>query len=121
MCVWGTCAGAILLSKNPIGADDMPEKLALIDISVARNAYGRQTESFRVDVKFGGKPLRAFFIRAPKITRISAGVIILLKYSGRPVLCRTKNVLLSTFHSEFNYPDVVLEYFLDMVRQAQGG
>ena len=112
--LWGTCAGAILL------ADDVPDldrpTLALFPMTVRRNAYGRQVDSFEADLPapaLGGPPLRAIFIRAPRIRRVGAGVETLLALDGEPVAVRHAALLATTFHPELSADTRLLRYFLD--------
>lgn len=108
MPVWGTCAGAILLAKH--GSE---YSLDVLDIVVERNAYGRQNDSFEIDLAvpiFGQSPLLAIFIRAPRITTVGKGVEVLAKLNGEPVLVRHKNILASTFHPELT-PDLRVHRF----------
>ena len=96
----GTCAGAIVLARevtNPAGRG-----FNLIDISVERNAYGRQVDSFvgTVEAPALGGELPAVFIRAPKIRRVGGAVEILAARGGEPVLVRQGNVVAATFHPE---------------------
>ena len=114
MPVWGTCAGAIVSATKIISPVPLETCLALIDITIERNSYGRHSESFATSLTLGKKTEEVFFIRAPRITKVGKGVKVLLRYDGDPVLVRGKNVLLSTFHSEFSHPNAVLEYFLTM-------
>ena len=105
--VLGTCAGAIVLARdvtNPAGRG-----MALIDIDVERNAYGRQADSFVGTVQapdLGGE-LPAVFIRAPKIRRVGPGVEVLATRAGEPVLVRQGNVVAATFHPELTEDDRV--------------
>jgi pyridoxal 5'-phosphate synthase pdxT subunit len=100
--VFGTCAGAILLArevKNP------PQpSLALIDITVERNAYGRQVDSFigQAECSFEGDPLEAVFIRAPRIKEVGPNVNVLATVGGEPVLAREGNIIVATFHPELS-------------------
>ena len=98
--VLGTCAGAIVLAAEVLNP---PQKgLGLLDISVERNAYGRQVDSFVGDVEapgLGGK-LPAVFIRAPRIRRVGPEVETLATRAGEPVLVRQSNVFAATFHPE---------------------
>ena len=112
--LFGTCAGAILLArevKNP------PQtSLGLADISVARNAYGRQVAS---QVRWSPSklkevPLEMVFIRAPLIERVGNGVEVLAESEGQPVLVRQGKVLAATFHPELTEDTTVHEYFLRM-------
>ena len=113
MAVWGTCAGAILLATDIEGSTQ--PRLGLIDMRIARNAYGRQVESFRaeLDAKGIGR-IPAFFIRAPVI-RSCAGDV-LASHDGTPVLVRKGNILVSTFHPELTEDTSVHAYFLEMAK-----
>jgi 5'-phosphate synthase pdxT subunit len=117
MPIYGSCAGAILLA-NEILASDQP-KLNLVDISISRNSYGRQIDSFESDISIKGfrKPFHAVFIRAPKIEQIRDGVKILAKHNKLPVLARTKNILVSTFHPELTNDTRIHEFFIKMIRR----
>jgi 5'-phosphate synthase pdxT subunit len=105
--VLGTCAGAIVLARavtNPPG-----KGLGLIDISIERNAYGRQVDSFvgTVEAPALGGDLPAVFIRAPKIRRVGGAVEVLAARGGDPVLVRQGNVVAATFHPELTEDDRV--------------
>jgi pyridoxal 5'-phosphate synthase pdxT subunit len=97
--LFGTCAGAIWLGK---GEHHKVTPLALVDVDVERNAYGRQRDSFITPIDITGlsDPFEAVFIRAPKITRIGLDVEVLAEYEGDPVLVRQGNIWLATFHPE---------------------
>jgi 5'-phosphate synthase pdxT subunit len=118
--VFGTCAGAILLAtevKNPAQAS-----LGLLDMTVLRNAYGRQMAS---DVFFGSSkltdvPLEMVFIRAPIIDRVGHGIEVLAEYGGKPVLVRKANVMAATFHPELTQDTTVHRHFLEMVQASAG-
>ncbi|HXM97652.1 MAG TPA: pyridoxal 5'-phosphate synthase glutaminase subunit PdxT [Candidatus Dormibacteraeota bacterium] len=115
--VFGTCAGAILLAtevKNP-----NQDSLRLLDMTVLRNAYGRQLAS---DVVYGTNKfpahensLEMVFIRAPIIERVGSDVEVLAQYDGKPTLVRKGNILASTFHPELTSDSAVHQYFLDLV------
>jgi len=117
--VFGTCAGAILLAKavtNPA-----QESLGLMDLTVERNAYGRQLDSRVVEldpaVEFEretapGK-LEAVFIRAPIIRDLSGGARVLARYNGDPVLVEEGKHLVATFHPELTADSRVHRYFLE--------
>ncbi|HTX71419.1 MAG TPA: pyridoxal 5'-phosphate synthase glutaminase subunit PdxT [Rectinemataceae bacterium] len=99
--VYGTCAGLILLASQV--EDYRQPGIGLLDVSVRRNAYGRQVFSFRTQVSTavpGAELLEAVFIRAPKITRIGPRVEVLAEYRGDPILVRQDNILGGTFHPE---------------------
>ncbi len=120
--IYGTCAGAILLSKK--AGNREPQILRLMDIDVERNAYGRQLDSFEATLQapdISDRPIAGVFIRAPKITRVGKKVKILARYpekNGDIVLCREKNFLASTFHPELTSDSSIHEYFIEMVRSA---
>jgi pyridoxal 5'-phosphate synthase pdxT subunit len=117
MAVYGTCAGMILLAKRASGGE--PPLLRLMDIAVARNAYGRQVDSFETDLEIpvlGPPPIHAVFIRAPVIEEVGRGVEVLAKLDGRPVLARERRLLVSSFHPELAADDRVHRYFLDVIR-----
>ena len=109
--VFGTCAGLIVLDQ---------EHLGLVDIEVARNAYGRQVASFEADLDLAGedKPLRGVFIRAPRVERAGENVEVLAELDGKPVLLRQGRFLVATFHPELTDDTRVHELFLDSVREA---
>ncbi len=103
MPVLGTCAGAILLAKDVPGGPDQDRwpRIAMLDATVERNAYGRQVDSFEADVEVHGVgPVHAVFIRAPQITRVGDGVDVLAELRDRPVVVRNGNVIAATFHPE---------------------
>ena len=116
MPIYGTCAGAIILAKTVSG--NKQPTLGLIDISIERNAYGRQVDSFETELKieaieaFGKKPLKAVFIRAPIIKAVGKGVVVLAKHKGNPVLAQHKNILAGTFHPELTSDLRLHKYFL---------
>ncbi|HSC46136.1 MAG TPA: pyridoxal 5'-phosphate synthase glutaminase subunit PdxT [Candidatus Acidoferrum sp.] len=115
--VFGTCAGAILLAKDV--QHPAQESLGLMDMTVWRNAYGRQMAS---DVFFGSSkleagPMEMVFIRAPIIERVGAGIAVLAEYGGKPVLVQKDNLLAATFHPELTADTTVHKHFLDMVKK----
>lgn len=101
LAVYGTCAGAILLAKKVTGKHP-PKTLKLLDITIERNAYGTQLQSFdaRLNVKKSTPSIRVAFIRAPVIRKLEKGMKILGSYGGHPVLVRSGRVLAGTFHPE---------------------
>ena len=116
--VFGTCAGMIVLAKNISGFPDQV-RLEAIDITVERNSYGRQIESFETDIRIpvlGDKPFRAVFIRAPKVVEMGKEVEVLAYFNKDPVLLKQKNVLVCSFHPELTIDSRIHRYFLEMVR-----
>lgn len=120
--VWGTCAGAIFLSKDTRYPQPM---LELMDIAVLRNAFGRQAESFETDLDIpeiampeNGGPFHAVFIRAPLIESVGADVRVLAKLSdGRIVAARQGRLLATSFHPELTGDDRFHRYFLSLVSE----
>jgi 5'-phosphate synthase pdxT subunit len=113
MSVLGTCAGAILLARDATGG--RPQLLELMDITVARNAYGRQRESFEADLRItaiSDEAIRVAFIRAPVIEAVGDGVEVLATYDGRPVLVSQGALLAATFHPEVVNQSALHDYFL---------
>jgi 5'-phosphate synthase pdxT subunit len=110
--LYGTCAGAILLAREVVN-DDM-DTLGLINISITRNAYGRQPQSFRADLAIRDikHPVPVSFIRAPQIVEVGEGVEVLAEHEGLPVLVRQGSVLVGTFHSELTGDASVHELFV---------
>jgi 5'-phosphate synthase pdxT subunit len=110
--ILGTCAGMIVLDRG---------HLALADLEVDRNAYGRQVRSFEADVELAGdpRPLHGVFIRAPKIRDAGSAVEVLGELGGEPVLVRDGRLLLASFHPELTKDARVHELFLDLVREEQ--
>ncbi len=99
--------------------DERVTPLQLMNISVSRNAYGRQVESFitHIDVPFlgNGMPLRAIFIRAPQIREIGSEVETLIKFQGQPVMVQQGNVLAVAFHPELTDDLRIHQYFLEKI------
>ncbi|MFC5529780.1 pyridoxal 5'-phosphate synthase glutaminase subunit PdxT [Cohnella yongneupensis] len=118
--VFGTCAGLIVLADKLEGAEE--PHLRLMDMTVARNAFGRQRESFETDLDVRGidTPLRAVFIRAPLIKEVGADVEVLSSYQGEIVTARQGNLLASSYHPELTDDYRLHSYFIDMARQAAG-
>src|SRR5512132_472557 len=89
--VFGTCAGMILLDRNHLG---------VLDLEVARNAYGRQVASFEADLQLDGESLRGVFIRAPRVVDAGPEVEVLAELDGEPVLLRQGRIIVAAFHPE---------------------
>jgi 5'-phosphate synthase pdxT subunit len=118
--VYGTCAGLILLAKDIVGSDQ--PRLGYMDMKVHRNGYGRQIDSFEIDLHasiFENHPFRAVFIRAPFIEQVDSNVEILAELDGRPVLARQGNMLVSSFHPELTDDPRIHEYFLKLIRSPR--
>ena len=115
MPLFGTCAGAILMSTEVIEGD--PQGLDLLDISISRNAYGRQVDSFEAMLEIEGiGPFCGVFIRAPRIKRCGADVKILAKHNEEAVLVQSGNMMAGTFHPELTDDAQVHDYFVELVR-----
>ena len=113
---FGTCAGAILLASHV--EHPAQKSLAALDITVERNAYGRQIDStiLKAETTLPGGPLEMVFIRAPRITRTGPGVETLASREGFPVLVRSGHLLAATFHPELSDDTRIHKLFLDLVR-----
>jgi len=113
---FGTCAGCILLARNV--SQPAQQSLAVMDISVERNAYGRQIDSAiqTGDTKLPGGPLEMVYIRAPRIASVGPGVEVMAERDGFPVLVRQGKLLAATFHPELSSDRRVHQLFVDMVR-----
>ncbi len=120
MAAFGTCAGAILLATEVHGAPT--PHLSLVDITVRRNAFGRQRESFVTDldvVGLEGGPLRAVFIRAPIIERLGPGIDVLATIDGEIVLAESDRALVAAFHPELTADDRLHKRFLEKTAAAK--
>jgi 5'-phosphate synthase pdxT subunit len=113
---FGTCAGAILLAKDV----ENPKQTGLgaLDISIRRNAYGRQIDSSIREGLFGGAPIEMVFIRAPKISRLGSNVEILATEGNDPVVVRQGKAMAATFHPELSSDPRVHRAFLELVRNG---
>lgn len=120
--ILGTCAGTILLAKE---GDEQVKKtetklLSLMEMKVLRNAYGRQVDSFEIDVKIpeiGDKPFRAVFIRAPTIEKVWDDTKIWGKYQDTIIGAKKGNILALTFHPELSDDLRIHEYFLRIIKK----
>jgi 5'-phosphate synthase pdxT subunit len=115
---FGTCAGAILLAKDV--QHPAQTSLAAMDITVERNAYGRQIDStiLTAPTEVPGGPLEMVFIRAPRIVRVGTNVETLATRDGFPVLIRERHLLAATFHPELSSDTRVHQLFLDLIRKS---
>ncbi|OIB01635.1 glutamine amidotransferase subunit PdxT [Paenibacillus sp. LC231] len=114
--IFGTCAGLIVLAERIQG--DEEAHLKLMDITVARNAFGRQRESFETDLPVKGieETVRAVFIRAPLILEVGAGVEVLSTYKDEIVTARQGHLLAASYHPELTDDYRLHQYFVEMVR-----
>jgi 5'-phosphate synthase pdxT subunit len=117
MAVWGTCAGAILIARTVLDALPDQRSLDLMDISVRRNAYGRQVDSFEADLDVAGLEgeFRGVFIRAPWIEEVGEGVEVLARHDGRIVAARQGDVMATTFHPELTGDPRFHRFFIEHV------
>ncbi len=119
--LFGTCAGLIVLAERIAG--DEEAHLKLMDITVARNAFGRQRESFETDLEVAGieDRVRAVFIRAPLITEVGLSVQVLSTYNKEIVTARQGNLLACSYHPELTDDFQLHAYFLQMAKEAAAG
>ena len=114
--VWGTCAGMILLAKNIYG--ETVTHLGVMDISVRRNAYGTQLDSFSTQIKLDevdSNPLDLVFIRAPYVSEVKNSVNVLAKVNNNIVAVRENNMLATSFHPELTSNTSFHKYFLKTI------
>lgn len=119
MPVYGTCAGLILLAKEIEGSDQL--RLGLMDMTVARNAFGRQVDSFEANIPvpaIGEEPVRGVFIRAPYVSASEPQVEVLGRFEDKVVVVRQGNLLGSAFHPELTDDPRMHAYFLQMVKAS---
>lgn len=116
--LWGTCAGMIVMAKEVVDGEADQPLLALMDVTVRRNAFGRQVDSFEADLEtplLGEQPFHAVFIRAPVIERIGDGIEVVARLEdGAVVAARQGNMLATAFHPELTPDDRFHRYFLDL-------
>ena len=121
MPVYGSCAGMILLADNILDAKNGQEVFGGLDITVRRNAFGRQVDSFESDIAFADgsdAPLRAIFIRAPWVEKVGTGVEVLAKIDSHPVAVRTSTILATAFHPELTGDHRIHRYFIEEVARG---
>ena len=116
LAIWGTCAGMIVVAKTL--SDKKPVPLGLMDLTVSRNAFGRQIDSFETTVSvtgIKGEPIHAVFIRAPQILNTGPNVDILSTLeNGNPVTVRENNILATSFHPELTEDTRMHELFISI-------
>jgi 5'-phosphate synthase pdxT subunit len=116
---FGTCAGMILLATEVLDGRPDQRRFDVVDLAVRRNAFGRQVDSFEVDLEVSGLPggpLHAVFIRAPSVERVGEGVEVLATMDGRPVLCRQGAALVAAFHPELAGDARLHDLFLQQIQ-----
>jgi 5'-phosphate synthase pdxT subunit len=121
MPVYGSCAGMILLANEILDAKAGQETFGGLDITVRRNAFGRQVDSFESDLSFedgSSELIRAVFIRAPWVERVGAGVQILAQVGSHPVAVRSKSILATSFHPELTGDHRIHRYFVEEVARV---
>ncbi|MGL4608084.1 MAG: pyridoxal 5'-phosphate synthase glutaminase subunit PdxT [Trueperaceae bacterium] len=117
--LWGTCAGAIAISKEIVGYPEQP-RLHLMDIAVERNAYGRQVASFETDVTVAGleQPFHVVFIRAPRIASVGKNVKVLASFKDNAIMVQEGKLMATVFHPELTNDSRIHRYFLENVVAA---
>lgn len=121
MAVFGTCAGMILLATEVLDGRDDQRSFGAIDISVRRNAFGRQVDSFETDIPTRVGTFHGVFIRAPRIERVGESVEVLGSLDGEPVLVRNRTVMAASFHPELAGDDRLHDYFVSTVLSRKEG
>jgi len=121
--LWGTCAGMILMAKEVVDAIPGQPLLQVMDVTVRRNVFGRQVDSFETDLEIpalGDPPFPGVFIRAPLIEAVGKGVDILARLEdGTVVAARQRNLLVTAFHPELTEDDRFHRYFVDISEVSQ--
>lgn len=118
MAIYGTCAGMIMLAKDILDSDQ--PRLGLMDISVRRNGFGRQRESFEASMlvpEFGDEPVEAVFIRAPYIEQAGDNVKVMAVVNDKIVIARQDKMLVTAFHPELTEDDRIHRYFISMIEE----
>ena len=118
MPVYGSCAGMILISDRVLDAIEGQETFGGLDVTVRRNAFGRQVDSFETDLKFDGitePPFRAIFIRAPWIESVGPNATVLSQIDGRAVAVRQGSLLATSFHPELTGDSRIHRYFVEEI------
>ena len=118
MPVYGSCAGMILLAKEILDAKVGQKSFGGLDITVRRNAFGRQVDSFESDIAFADGStdlIRAVFIRAPWVEKVGESVQILASVESHPVAVRSRTALATSFHPELTGDNRIHRYFIEQV------
>jgi 5'-phosphate synthase pdxT subunit len=113
--VYGSCAGMILLADRIIDGAQGQETFGGLDITVRRNAFGRQVDSFESTIDFNGVAIEAVFIRAPWVEQSGVDVEILSTAAGHPVAVRQGKLLATSFHPELTSNLAIHRYFFDEI------
>jgi 5'-phosphate synthase pdxT subunit len=117
--VLGTCAGTIMLARDVVDSD--LHTLQVMDIGVRRNAYGRQKESFEVELQIpslGDQPFRGIFIRAPIIEYVKSGIEVLCSVNNQVVAVKQGKVIACNFHPELTDDLRIHQYFIEQIRNG---
>ncbi|WP_449622848.1 pyridoxal 5'-phosphate synthase glutaminase subunit PdxT [Robertmurraya sp. Marseille-Q9965] len=116
--IFGTCAGLILLAKNLVGYEE--SHIGVMDVTVERNSFGRQRESFEAKLTIAGiaDHYNAVFIRAPHIVQAGENVEVLAKHNERIVMAREGNLLGCSFHPELTDDYRITAYFINMIKES---
>ncbi len=118
MPIYGSCAGMILLANEILDAKQGQKSFGGLDITVRRNAFGRQVDSFESDIAFddgAANLVRAVFIRAPWVERVGAGVRVLASVDEHPVAVRSQTIFATSFHPELTGDHRIHRYFIEEV------
>jgi 5'-phosphate synthase pdxT subunit len=120
MPVFGTCAGMILLADKILDGRDDQRHFGVLDITVRRNGYGRQVDSFETGLELVGdtKPFLGVFIRAPRVEAIGPDVEVLASYDGDPVLVRHEQLLAACFHPELTDDARLHARFVELIKES---
>ncbi len=119
MPVLGTCAGLILLAADVLDGRPDQRSFGALDVTVRRNGYGRQLDSFETELHVDGfdEPFHGVFIRAPRVESVGPAVAVLAEHHGDPVLVRQGPVLAASFHPELAGDSRLHRSFLDLVKE----
>jgi 5'-phosphate synthase pdxT subunit len=120
MPVFGTCAGMILLADKILDGRDDQRHFAVLDITVRRNGYGRQVDSFETGLELvdDAVPFRGVFIRAPRVEAVGPDVEVLASYDGDPVFVRHGRLLAACFHPELTDDSRLHARFMDLIKES---
>lgn len=119
MPVLGTCAGMILLAGEVLDGRADQRSFGALDVTVRRNGYGRQVDSFETELEVAGldEPFHGVFIRAPRVESVGLAVEVLARHDGDPVLVRQGSVLAAAFHPELAGDGRLHQLYLDVVKE----